>query len=644
MTKTQLPLFTPESKWTPPDLASLPSWSGMKRISLDTETYDPHLRTTGPSVRTGGHLVGVSVGFEDGRGFYLPFGHKEGDNLPKENVMRYVKDNFKTYDGEVVGANLAYDLDWLWEDGVEMPMVKRFRDVLIAEPLIDDNKFTYNLDSVSKTWVGEGKSKDLLMQAARDYGWDGKKRTLGEYIHLLPARYVGMYGEDDANLPLKVLAQQEKEIERQGIQRVWDLESDVLPVLVRMRRRGVRVDLDHLQDVDIRCATEMREASDLITRQSGVAVGTGDAMKKDLIIQALNAVGHQVEKDDSIDKVFIATREKDCEVVAALGRLRKWDTLRKLSIEPTKQHLHGGDRIHCSYNQLANTKDGEDEVKGVRGGRLSCEHTNMQQQPARDEDIGPIWRRTYIPEIGQKWASLDYSQQEPRMLVHFAEIVANQNWREWPMRGAVEAATRYRDDPETDNHQMMAELAGIERKPAKALFLGICYGMGDKKLCADLGLPTKVITLERGPNKGQRREVAGPEAEKIMRKLHRALPFLKEMEQLAKEQATSNGYISTVLGRRCRFPRDDDGLNYKWTRKALNRLIQGSSADQTKAAMVEADREGYELQLQVHDEVDFSVEDRSVAEGCAEIMRHCVELRVPSKVDVEIGPSWGEAK
>jgi DNA polymerase I-like protein with 3'-5' exonuclease and polymerase domains len=256
----------------------------------------------------------------------------------------------------------------------------------------------------------------------------------------------------------------------------------------------------------------------------------------------------------------------------------------------------------------------------------------MQQQPARDEEIGPMWRRIYIPDEGGIWAACDYSQQEPRMLIHFAELCG--------LNKASEAADRYRNDPSTDNHQMMADLAGVSRKQAKIIFLGACYGMGEKKLCKDLGLPTKVITLKNG----RRIEVAGDEGKHIFDTFHSRLPFVRQLENLCEERAKKNGYISTLLGRRCRFPRDEDGLNYDWTHKALNRLIQGSSADQTKRAMVEADRAGHHLQLQVHDEIDLTVDSREEAERLGELMENVVEMRVPSKVDVETGPSWGEVE
>ncbi|AAT69504.1 DNA polymerase [Alphaproteobacteria phage PhiJL001] len=629
----QLPMFAPESSWQPPDMSTLPSWKGARRVAFDLETYDPHLKDTGPSVRTGGHIAGYGFAIDGGPKHYLPVRHENGDNLDAAQVLRYIKDQFKTFDGELVGANLGYDLDWAWAEGIDMPLVKAYRDVLIAEPCINENKFFYSLDSVAGDWLGEQKSKTLMIEAARAYGMR-KDSELGSYIHLLPARYVGVYGEDDCALPLRILELQEKEIEQQGIQAVWDLESKVLPVLVRMRQRGVKVDEDRLMEVEIRATKERRDASDLITRVTGVAVGPEDAMKKGILVDALRAAGHQLNADDAVDKHFIARHEGHCEVTAALGRLRKWDTLRKLAIDPVKNHMVNG-RIHCSFNQMAADKDNGKGTKGARYGRLSCEHVNMQQQPSRDEDIAPIWRRIYRPDDGGLWAALDYSQQEPRMLVHFAEICG--------MPGASEAAQKYRDDPDTDNHQMMADMAGISRKEAKIIFLGLCYGMGQEKLCHDLQLPTKIIELKKGPRKGQKMVVAGDEGARLFETFHAKVPFVKQMENLCKDRATERGFITTLLGRRCRFKMGDDGLNYWGTHKALNRLIQGSSADQTKAAMVAADEAGYELQLQVHDEIDLTVESREQAEKIAEIMRTCVEINVPSKVDVEVGVSWGEA-
>ncbi len=641
MKMTQLPMFLPESQWKAPEMSELPSdWNRAQKVAIDLETYDPNLKSTGPSVRTGGHIAGIAFAPEGGKGFYLPIRHEGGGNLPVDNVMAYIGDQLRSFEGYIVGANLSYDLDWLWHERLFSPNCRGYKDVLVAEPLIDENQFSYSLDNVGYKWTGERKEKSLMLEAARAYGMKTDKE-LGAWIHRLPACYVGPYGEQDVLLPLKTLALQEQEIRAQNIEGVWKLESELLPVLVKMRQRGVRVDEDALMQIEIRSMRERTDAANRITELTGVRVGPEDAMQKKLLLKALNEMGHRLKDADPIDNAFFRANG-DCPAVQALAEMRKWDTLRKLCIDPVQQHLVDG-RMHCIFNQLAAERDDGRGAKGARFGRLSCEHVNLQQQPARDEEIGPMWRGIYLPNEGMSWASCDYSQQEPKVLVHWAELCSTLNIPGFPMNGAVEAANAYRDDPNTDNHQMMADMAGISRKEAKLLFLGLCYGMGEIKLCHDLGLPTKIIEIEKGPRQGERRVVAGDEAAGILHRLHSKIPFLRQMETLCKQQAAKRGFITTLSGRRCRFPLNDDGINFNFTRKALNRLIQGSAADQTKRAMVEADREGFELQLQVHDEICLSVERPETAHGLADCMREAIELRVPSKVDVEIGKSWGDS-
>ncbi len=637
----QIPLLEPACDWKPPSMSDLPTDWGNGDVAVDVETYDPNLKETGPSIRTGGHMVGIGFAIDGGPAHYLPFAHLGGGNMDPVQVKNYIRDMAKKFTGRVVGANLGYDLDWLWEDDIFFNECQGYRDVLIAEPLIDENQFYYSLDKVATKWLGDQKKKTVMIEAAKAWGMQNDK-DVGNWIHVVPGQYVGEYGEADNTLPLRVLKMQEAEIERQGIQDVWDLESRLLPVLVKMRRRGVRVNEDRLMEIELRCAKERMEAADFITRESGVAVGPDDASKNVLLTQAFQAVGMDVNHGDSLDKHFIARWADEVPVVAALGRLRKWDTLRKLSIDPVKTHLVDG-RIHCSFNQLAADKDGEKGTKGARYGRMSCEHVNMQQQPARDEEIGPLWRKIYEPEEGAQWAACDYASQEPRMTVHWAETLALLEVPGFPMTGAKEAAQTFRDEPRTDFHQMMADMAGVGRKSAKAIFLGLCYNMGPPKLCRSLGLPVKQIQLTRGPRKGEWMEVAGDEGEKLFNTFHAKVPFVRQLDLLCKERAKQNGFIKTLIGRRCRFPIGDDGMNYWKTYTALNRLIQGSSADQTKMAMVEADAAGIPLQLQVHDEIDFSTGSDSEAKKLGQVMSDCLPLNVPSVVDVEVGPNWGEA-
>lgn len=622
-------LFLPTSKWSPPKLAELPSWKRAKRVSVDIETCDPKLDELGPGVRRGGYIAGVAFAFEDGPGFYLPVAHEGGNNLDREMVLRYLRDQAQEFTGTIVGTNLTYDLDFLAEAGVSFDRAAWFRDVQVAEPLLDELQDTYNLDAIAKRWKLRGKEYTLLKDAIEAYGLTGRP---GKHIWKLPARYVGEYATQDVFLPLELIRRQEREIVNQGLQAVYDLESQLLPVLLRIRRRGVRFSHERLERVERWSETEEQKALDTVKELTGHRIGLGDVWAAEPFAKALREIGVSApltaKGKPSITAEFLESI--DHPAAKAMVRARQVNKLRSTFVNSVRNYAIG-DRIHCIINQLRKEKE-DGGLGGAAYGRCSSEHPNMQQQPARDPEMGPRWRSIYVPDEGGQWACLDYSQQEPRLLTHYAEMSR--------CKGATAAAQRYRDDPKTDNHAMMAELTGLPRKQAKNLFLGKCYGMGGAKLCHELGLPTE---WKFSAKLGKTIEVAGPDGAAIIDQFDRRAPYVKALAKKCEERAKQNGYITTILGRRCRFPKNDNG-EFDWCHKALNRLIQGGSGDQTKAAMVAGDKAGYPLQLQVHDELDLTVRTREEAEGLAEIMRNVVPLCVPSRVDVEVGPSWGECE
>lgn len=651
----QQPLFmTAHSNWKPPELNSLPSWADAKRIAVDCETRDPDLRKLGPGAgrRPNSYITGVSFTIEDGPGFYLPMRHEGGDNLPVDQVLRYLRDQAAVFKGDIVGANLPYDLDYLAGDGIEYKSARFFRDIQIADPLICELYDSYSMQSIASRWGFDGKNEQLLKEAALDYKIDPKKD-----MWKLPARFVGPYAEEDTRLPLNILRRQEREIDEQNLWGVYDLESRLLPVLTKLRRRGVRIDLDRLDMIEKWALAQETEALKAVHHHTGVRVNVGDVWKPETIAPALEYIGIKLKKTSqgkpNIDKELLAGI--DHPVASALERARKVNKLRTTFGQSVRDHLING-RLHCTFNQLRRQKDDEaDGTAGAAYGRLSCEHPNLQQQPARDE-FATMWRAIYLPEEGELWASNDYSQQEPRMAVHYAalarDLIGQNAWEK-----AIDARNRYRDDPTTDNHQMMADMAGIKRKDAKEIYLGLSYGMGGAKMCRKLGLPTMMAV--RGPRgqtfdanspegirlaeQGARRwEAAGPEGQALLDTFDRKVPFIKKLAKACEARAKAVGYIVTVSGRRCRFPKDNDG-NFDWTHKGLNRLIQGSSADQTKMAMVACDAAGFDIIIQVHDEIAFSVKSKEEAEQAAHIMRTCTPLELPSKVDVEVGQSWGHS-
>lgn len=271
-------------------------------------------------------------------------------------------------------------------------------------------------------------------------------------------------------------------------------------------------------------------------------------------------------------------------------------------------------------------------------GRFSYSSPNLQQIPARDNEISPMIRGLFVPEEGEKWGSFDYSSQEPRIVVHYASLLE--------LPGADKFVAAYREDPRSDFHQLAADIVGVPRKQAKTINLGLFYGMGVNKLGEQLGLDFET-------------------AKDLFAVYHDKVPFVRELSSRVTSGADKRGVIRTLLGRRCRFdkwePRafgvhkaysheearqvygETTMLKRAFTYKALNRLIQGSAADQTKKAMVDLYDAGILPMIQIHDELALSVSDRGQAEKIMSVMQNCVELLVPSVVDAELGPSWGEA-
>jgi DNA polymerase I-like protein with 3'-5' exonuclease and polymerase domains len=630
----QPPLFPVESDWRPPMMGELPTNWGSGRFALDIETCDPQLKKLGPGVRRDGYIVGVSFAVEGQRAFYLPIRHLGGDNMPCDAVLYYLRDMAKNFTGEVVGANFQYDLDFLAEEGIVFPKA-RVRDVQIADPVLYELHSSYSLDNILKRWgYDEGKDESALVHAAKEFGVNPK----GE-MWKLPARHVGPYAEGDVDRLCELIARQEAEIDRQGLREVYELESKLLPVLLKMRRRGVAVDQDQLDRVEAWALEQEREVYERIKQMTGVALGLGDINKKKALVPILDSIGVRLKTtatgQPQIDKALFGAL--DHPVGDALNHARKVNKLRTTFVKSVRSHLTNG-RLHCTFNQMRAMRETGEE-KGARYGRLSCSNPNLQQQPSRDA-FAKMWRAIYVPDHGL-WCSADYSQQEPRMLVHFAELVG--------LTGAFEAAERYRNDPRTDNHAMMTQMVYPDltdehptwkkrRGECKQIFLGLCYQMGSGKLAEQLGLPTQMRSGSKGPYL-----VAGPEGQRLFDLFDEKVPFVRKLARKCEIQAKRRGYIRTIKGRRCRFPVAADG-SFDWAHKALNRLIQGSSADQTKQAMVSLDEAGHELQLQVHDEVCLSVEGEDQARDVANVMRTCIDINVPSHVDIELGPNWGEAE
>ena len=615
-------MFPRISEWLPPQ--SFPNLSEAKEIAIDLETCDPNMESLGPGwPRNDGYIVGYAIAVDGWTGYY-PVAHGGGGNLDRRIVERWIKDVLATPADKVM-HNAAYDLGWLKAAGFEVNGT--IFDTMLAAPVLDENRFSYALNSLGFDYLKEVKSEQGLKESASDFGVHPKKE-----LWKLPAMHVGEYAEQDAALTLKLWHHLKVLMRKEEVESVFNLETEVLPVLVDITLKGINFNRVKCEQEMAKMRGKETEILKYLKSQAGMQV---DIWAAQSIAAAFDRLAIQYPKTaagaPSFTKSFLDTHEHP--LAKMILEARELNKTHGTFLEPYLKHSAKDGRIHTHFNQMRN-EDG-----GTVTGRLSASNPNLQQVPARHEIIGPLVRGLFLPEDGQIWAANDFSSQEPRLLVHYATLL--------DLPGAEKMAQAYRDNPDTDFHQMVADMAGIKRKAAKTIGLGLMYGMGKAKLANSLDLPLD-------------------EASELIATFHSKVPFLKgTVDAVMKriEHPTSGGSIRTLLGRKCRFPlweptewgvnkalpREQAAMEYgsrikrAGTYKGLNKLIQGSAADQTKAAMVALHKAGFSLMLQVHDEVALSVRNIDEARAAADIMVKAVTLEVPSRVDVETGLNWGDA-
>jgi len=617
------PMFPTPSDWVAPDI--FPNLSTASEIAIDLETCDPNMESMGPGwPRNDGYVVGYALAV-DGWSGYFPVAHAGGGNLDKNRVERWIRDVMALPCDKVM-HNAAYDCGWLRAAGFTVNGT--VYDTMLAAPLLDENRFSFSLNSLGFDYLKEVKSEQGLKQAAGEFGVHPKKE-----LWELPAMYVGAYAEQDATLTLKLWQHFKTLLRKEEVESIFQLETEVFPVLMDITAKGIRFDVNKAEQL----IDQLKKREKALLKQMKEQVGQPvDIWAAASIASAFDRLGVPYAKTEkgapSFTKGFLDTAMHPLAKI--IVEARETNKTHSTFLQPYLSFCAKTGRIHPHINQLR-SDDG-----GTVTGRLSMANPNLQQVPARHEIIGPMVRGLFLPEEGQLWASNDFSSQEPRLLVHYSSLLE--------LPGSHEMVQAYRENPNTDFHQMVADMAGIGRKQAKTIGLGLMYGMGKAKLAAQLDLELD-------------------EADQLIQTFYTKVPFLKGTVNAVMrriEHPASGGAIRTLLGRKCRFPLWEPmewGLNkalpYEeaaakygprikraMTYKGLNRLIQGSAADQTKKAMLALHQAGFRLLLQVHDEVVISVDKKEDAVEASKIMAEAVQLEVPSRCDVEVGANWGEAR
>ena len=616
-------MFEAQKEWICPE--SFPDLKGYKYIAIDLETRDPDLKVRGSGAIMGnGEIVGIAVAVDGWSGYY-PIAHQGGGNLEKDKVMDWIKsvcaaDNVKLF------HNAMYDVCWLRAAGVHIN--GHIVDTMVMSSLIDENRLSYTLNSISYEFLGEVKDEKALIEAAQSWGIDPKSE-----MYKLPAMYVGNYAEKDAQLTLELFKVLSREMQKQSLQNVFDLETQLFPCLTDMKFKGVRVDIEKAKLLKQQLTNQEQEILLKVKRETGIEPQIWAARSIATVFDKLGLHYERTEKSHapSFTKNFL--QEHKHPIVQMIAKAREINKAHTTFIDTILKFTHKG-RIHADINPIRSDQG------GTVTGRFSYANPNLQQIPARNKELGPMIRSLFLPEVDHKWGCFDYSQQEPRLVVHYAATTEPICFDE----SVTKIVEEFKNDS-VDFHKTVAIMANISRDQAKTINLGLFYGMGKAKLQAELGLNSK------------------EEAENLFNQYHTNVPFVKELMNKTSAHAQSSGSIGTLLGRRCRFNKWEPAtfgmhtamsfeeaertygrgrIRRAMTYKALNKLIQGSAADMTKKAMLDLYNEGIVPHIQIHDELDISVIDDNQAKKIVEIMEGAVTLAIPNKVDYESGETWGD--
>ena len=615
----QKPMFAPQTEWLPPQ--DFPDLSDHEEIAIDLETKDPNLKTMGSGSITGtGEIVGIALAVNGWSGYY-PIAHEGGGNMDKKKVLDYFR-KVLNLPATKIFHNAMYDVCFIRAAGLDI--AGDIVDTMIAGSLVDENRFRYDLGSMGRDYLGRGKNEAVLAETAAVWGVDAKSE-----MYKLPAMYVGEYAERDAELTLDLWQEMKKEIYAQDLESIFTLEKELFPCLVDMRFLGVRVDLEAASQLKDKLSLEEKECLQKVKKETGVDTQIWAARSIAQVFQKLNLPFDRTEKTDSPSFTKNFLQNHPHPLVKLIARAREINKAHTTFIDTILKHQHKG-RIHAEINQLRSDQG------GTVTGRFSYNNPNLQQIPARNKELGPAIRSLFIPEGNKTWGCFDYSQQEPRLVVHYSAL---QN-----LYGVDEVLDAY-NQGDADFHTIVADMAEIPRSQAKTINLGLFYGMGKNKLQAELG-------------------VSKDKAGDLFKQYHNKVPFVKKLMDNVMYRAQDSGKIRTLLGRLCRFhlwepnqfgihkplphaaalAEHGPGIKRAYTYKALNRLIQGSAADMTKKAMIELHKQGITPHIQVHDELDISVADEAEAAKIKSVMESAVDLEVPNKVDYESGPNWGNVK
>lgn len=646
--------------WIKP--VAFPDFTGVKRIAIDTETRDEGLKAGLGSgwFNRNGEVLGMSIAFRDAenniRRYYYPIAHIENNMDDVVGTVKFFREFFADYTGELVFHNAVYDIGWLKSLGILFNKEAVLVDTSYAAALLDENRFSYRLDDLAKEELGVGKDYTMLEEAMAERGIRTIKEMM-QRLQELPAEYVGPYAEQDAEVTLRLWEHYSDLIALdKGLPQVMRLECRGIPMLIAMRERGVPLDMDRVHEL----IKDFKKREDELQNELNFLAGqpfprTRTAAQVALIVKT---VGEEYFKKSDKGNYLVGKKHIGNikhPLLDTLKELNHVTKLRKDFLENFLKYEVNG-RIHAEFHPLKTNREGSSDIISTKTGRFSSSSPNLTNIPA-DGELGKLIRSCFIPDEGCDWLCADYSQQEYRWAAHFAIKARVQGWQT--------VKKMYELNPKLDFHDMGSELLfgntdHANRKKVKTLGFGILYGQGLAGFASALGCDMS-------------------EAKDLLEKYKEKVPFVTGVMQSAMRQAQSTGMIRTYYGRirhydfyelggkknklnlgvvkglaeavRKTMTKNDPWYNqpikrYK-TYTAINSACQGSSADQTKAAAVYMfEKYGIVPYIIVHDEFDLPVPkgNKEIPKQVVSTMENIFKLEVPVRAEAGLGRNWSEAK
>ena len=651
---------------TPEDL----DLKGIDTVAVDIETYDPNLKTKGlGAIRNDGFICGIAVATGKDTS-YFPLHHSDTELTMGKKLKIWKVLNEKIFQNEKITKvfhNAMYDVCWI--RAVTGSMIKgRIVDTMIAASVIDENRFRYSLDALSKDYIGDSKYKYDLQQKTLEWSGGMVKDPMSN-MHRLPSSIVKDYAKQDVDLTFKLWNLFDKKLdevlytkengEQKTCRKIFELETKLFPCLVDMKFKGVRIDVQKAKKFGAHLKKRKDQIVTAIRKRTTKKIDIWAAASIKILLDHLDIKDYKVtpkSKMPQLPKDYLKTHKNKC--LRMIAKAREYDKAANTFVDGLLDYVHNG-RIHADINQIRS------DSGGTVTGRFSMSNPNLQQIPARGY-MGKKMREMFLPEEGHDWASLDYSQQEPRIVVHYAIKLG--------LPGTDELHKEF-DKEDADFHQIVADMAKISRIQAKTINLGLFYGMGKLKLQKELGLDRV-------------------NARKLFDEYHNKVPFVRQLSQDLIQFAKDNRLLFTLHDRFCRFNKwettdrewnpetnrfnevplyteqearqafkaeilekykenkvDKDYMEHfekyytpAFTYKALNRLIQGSAADMTKKAMVDLYERGVIPHIQIHDELCLSVKSNEDIQAVKEVMENTIILEIKNKVNYKKGKNWGIIK